>query len=456
MQSYKTLLSAVGFFLLNVLSCPAQSGVWLQDSLYQARGIPGTPDFDPETRTYFLQYDDRQRPLETLSQRTNSMGEWTDWRRRQFAYDGDELERLLIQYWDASTASWEDVVERIFDYADDGNLQQKTYRRAPGLGLPLANRSRWTYSYDEQGNLQTVLFQRHPENEWEDVSRQLWTYTPEGRVQEQTQQRMQGGAWENARRRVWLYDEVNGMIQSITEQVWSSMQQAWQNHSRQEYTNSEMRQWNAIRRQTWDAATGQWENEQRELFDYGTNTRLNSRVLQRWDNGEWKNRFRGAYQLEGTTINGLFERSPTGGNDWQLDSRFQTVYDDSFQQQLSQGWQSWNAQMERWENNLQTIRIRNFWSEQVVSSTQNPASEILCTIPNPYRLNTSLNCPEMEPGSTYSLQVFNLVGQPVFQRQIRGGDTFSISGNIPAGLYVLHWRKDNRPAQVWKLMIVNN
>lgn len=384
-------------------------------------------------------------------------GEWVDWRRRQFSYTGEELEYLLLQYWYAAAGTWEDAAERRFEYDDAGKLIRKTFRRAVTIGQGLMNSRRWTYNYDAEGNRSEVLFQRGQGSGWEEVSRQRWTYNTEDRIETQTLQRRNGGAWENARRRAWTYDENSGKLQTVTEQFWSTEEVAWINHARRNYAAGDKGRWSAVLRQNWDADNEQWINEERELFDYTGGSRMNTRIQQDWDGSAWKNRFRGKYRLEGREMNALFETSATGGDDWTMDSRYQVIYNEEFRQELSQGWQAWNDETSTWENSELTGRMRNFWSEQVVSSTDAPIVEQnICSIPNPYRLGTPFFCPRLAERGQYSLRVYNLVGQPVYQQQISESASVTISGPIPPGMYLLHWREDESTQFVQKLIIAEN
>jgi len=100
--------------------------------------------------------------------------------------------------------------------------------------------------------------------------------------------------------------------------------------------------------------------------------------------------------------------------------------------------------------------LRNFWSEQVVSSTGAPVEQNICAIPNPYRLGTPFFCPQLAERGQYSLRVYNLSGQPVYQQQISESASVTISGPIPPGMYLLHWREGENTQFVQKLIISGN
>lgn len=69
-----------------------------QDSFFVDRGIDGTTEFEPETRSIIQEHNEDGRPLVIVTHVFQNE-EWIPFRRRELEYDGQRIASVLIQSW---------------------------------------------------------------------------------------------------------------------------------------------------------------------------------------------------------------------------------------------------------------------------------------------------------------------------------------------------------------------
>jgi hypothetical protein len=425
---------------------------WLRDSVYFEKGVAQTTDFQTETRSYFEEYNDDDQPIVIVSLRQNQNQEWVNWRRRSFTYENGELTQLLIQYWGPVAQTWQDWIERNFEYDADGHVLSKLVRKAPSPGDPLENLRQWTYTYNGQGNQTDRLFQTWNGSEWENQSRQIWTYNGNDQVTQQLQEVWNDGDWTNFRRRGWQYDGGTGLTSLVLEQEWSQTDEIWLNLRRKEYQNDNFGFWTGIREQSWNATDEEWENVEQEMLEYNTEFQLEGRILQTWDDNDWQNLYRMSYQFDGELFTSFGDQWDELQNDWGQFARYQVEYDSETRPLVEQGWQYWSENQQDWLNDEVSIRRIHFWSEQAVATHETTTYD-QCLIPNPYQIHTPFFCEGLEGTTDYEIRLTNLVGQVILQKK-GSGDQLSIDEPVPAGIYVFSLYDGTRPVHVQKLVII--
>ncbi|MCB0640212.1 MAG: T9SS type A sorting domain-containing protein [Phaeodactylibacter sp.] len=441
----KTTLLAVGLLLLTSVLLQAQS---LRDSVYFPVGIPETTEFKTDTRVYFESYNADGKPLEVRSERKNNNGNWADWRRRLFTYEDGLLTQLLIQYWGAGDQDWKDAIEKTFTYDSDENRTSKSVRRASGLGMPLQNTRRWTYTYTN-GNETSQLYEEWNGNDWENVSQQLWTYNADQLVQEKLLQLWIMDTWNNVRRQVWDYDPGTLVTTLIVQQSWNPTAEVWENNERMVYEHNGLGFWTGIRKSVWDSISESWLPLEQDLFEYNSSLQLEQRVRQVYEDGNWQNNLRLAYEFDGTTLSSLADNWDTDAAQWELLARYFTEYDSERRPIVEQGWEFWNTDTQGWENDSITFQRTTYWSSPV--STQEIILPTACLVPNPYTTGMTFSCATLDKPATLTL--VNLVGQVQYRTVLQPNSTHELPGSIPTGLYLLHLDDGQHVRHLQKLFI---
>jgi len=436
------------FLLLSSVTTWAQLK---QDSIYISKGEAGTTNFHPEGRSLTLEHDPEGRPLVVVKDHWVE-GEWVPFNRRRFTYEGDKISTLRIQRWDATAQGYQDHELRTFNYTTDEVLSSRLYTKAPAPGEALTNDRRWLYDYDDEGRLESILFQRWQSEAWTNVRRQLYRYQAEGLLEEQVGQRWQGGAWTPERRRLLSYDPNHRRLKRVLGQQWSEAENDWVNTTRMEYSHTPNGITNSEQTQYWDPATTAWVNDNRQLFGWDEQAQFQSRIRQVWQEDGWQNEFRGVVEFGNRNLTILFDAWQTEQQQWQAHSRHQLQYNAENLLTLSQGWQRWSEELSGWVNLARTRRYRFFWSD-LVSSVQAPLSLQACVVPNPYPLGTAVRCEDLSRQLPVHVALFDPLGRLVHSRTVDAYDQLAINQTLPPGLYLLRITQGSQLVHLQQVVI---
>lgn len=451
-QEVSTLILPLVVLLLTPFAVVRSQNMYRLDSIHFDKGIKGTTNFEQKRRVHVLDHDADGRPLTTITYLKGPLGNWALWRRREYTYQAGELSKIRIQYWNPASQSWEDAVERNFEYRPNGDPTSGLVRRAPSPGEPLENQRLWNYQYNNDNQLQQLLIQTWNGSAWENLIRQLWVYQPDGQVQMQMYQNWDGADWRPSRRRIWLY-EVNGnALKSVTVEEWNAAMQAWGEVERKIYQNDGQFSWSAIVHQIWADSTQNWDNEDRQMFNFNGPAYLGKEV-QHWENNSWAPLYRESLGTTDDTLEVRIEAWDSQMNAWLLDARSQTVYDEN-RLVLNQGWQYWKQDQSVWSNDSTTQRTRRFWGNFSTRLTGATAMPVVCTTTNPYVIGSPINCSELNFKNRYRMTLYDLSGRTVWEQRFLGSETPSINTFFPPGVYLLSIRDlDSTLVHLQKLII---
>ena len=440
------------FFILATATLWGVAQEMVLDSTYYDVGVVGAEDFEDVRRNYYRAYDEDNRPLVIETQQNDGNGEWENWRRRDYTYsDQGDPTTILISVWRPNLEEWAAFKERTFTYDQMGNVLSKRTRMALQPGGELINTRRWEYTYEEE-DLQTgLLFQRWEDDAWSNDSRQLWSYNADELPTGQLRQRWDGSAWQDTRRRMWEYED--GIVNMVTEQSFDSESGEWVNERRKGYQNSGSVLWNQSVEQVWDDETQGWQNVRRELYAYGQAGGVETATVQFWEGESWLNTAQTEYQLEDNALNILSDQWNEGSGDWEAYARYQLRFNEAGLKIVEQGWQYWSEQMSTWINDIDSDRWRYFWSEIMVS-TNEPTPDADCLLPNPYRSGQGIRCADLPQSGSFTLELFNEIGQLVHTQQIGGGSDFAIHASLPQGWYLCRLRQGAEVLHVQPLVFI--
>ncbi|PHN07110.1 T9SS type A sorting domain-containing protein [Flavilitoribacter nigricans] len=429
------------FYLIFLLFATALPGIsqensfFLRDSIYVDRGISGTTDFAQETRIYFPSYDDRGRVLQQVREHLGEDGVWRPQSRRMFTYDGDHLVEMHIQLWSINNQMWLDQRRDLYRYEND--LKTEFIRQKAPQGQ-LENERRWQYSYTEEGAETGVLLQQWNGADWEDLSRKVVTYNEAGDLESQVLQVWFDGSWRNVRSRVWNYETAGprSRVKVTTVRVWSPESSDWVDQLRKIFQYNDDGQWISSRFESWQADTQEWVNTDRMLYAYDENGRPAGQALQSWD-GAWENRGQVSFTFKNKQFLSEIEVWNQVESDWNNFLRYQVELDELNLLKSRMGMQSWNGEAMLWENRNYTQRYTYFWSEAIVNSVTDAEEIFSCTVPNPYPVGQYFFCDLPPSQRNYRMELYDMLGRPVYQLDFQSGEALSINERPAAGMYVL-------------------
>jgi hypothetical protein len=429
-----------------------ETSLFLQDSIYVDRGISGTTDFEPQTRIFFKSYDERGRVLQQLRERLGEDGLWHPQSRRMFTYDGDNLVEMHIQMWSINNEIWLDTRKDLYTY-EDGMRTEFIRQKAPQGQLE--NERRWQYSYDEDGQQTDVLLQQWNNGLWENLSRKVVTLNENGDPESQVLQVWYIGEWRNVKSREWAYETAGGRsrVQATRIRVWSADKNDWVDQNRKIFQYNDDGLWMSSRIEAWNENTQQWVNSDRMQHSYNEENQPNGQQLQIWDGNGWENRGLVSFTYKDRQFLSQIETWNKAAGEWNNFLRYRVDIDDQNLLASRVGMQAWNSEAMMWENRQFTERYTYYWSEAIVNSVEEAGERFSCTIPNPYSGMNSFFCDLPLNQRGYQLELYDLLGRPVYQLKFRSGEALSIDQKPSPGMYVLRIHDQEKLHHLQRLII---
>jgi len=255
--------------------------------------------------------------------------------RYTYTYDnnGNMLTRLT-EIW--TNNAWENSSRSTYTYDNNGNML--TRLTEIWTNNAWENSSRSTYTYDNNGNMLTELFERWTNNAWENSSRSTYTYDNNGNMLTQLKEQWTNNAWVNDWRYTSTYDN-NGNELTWLSEIWTN--NAWVNAWR--YTNTYDNNGNMLTLLNEQWTNNAWVNEWRETSTYDNNGNMLTWLSERWTNNAWVNvrRYTYTYDNNGNMLTRLNERWTN--NAWENSSRYTSTYDNN--------WNAIKGEYFEWLNN---------------------------------------------------------------------------------------------------------
>lgn len=442
-------------FLLLITTGPALgqgNSIFLQDSIYIDRGISGTTDFAPQTRIYFQSYDGQGRVLRQVRERLGEDGIWRPQSRRMFTYDGDNLTEMHIQMWSINNEIWLDQRKDLYSY--ENGLRTEFIRQKAPQGQ-LENERRWAYSYDADGQQTDILLQQWNGGAWENLSRKMVSLNEEGDPETQVLQVWFNEAWLNVKSRIWNYETAGprSRVKVTTVKVWSAEINDWVDQSRKIFQYSDSGQWIASRFEDWHPAEQEWVNTDRMQYNYNENNQPTGQHLQTWNGQEWINRGQVSVQYKDQQFLSEIDTWDQVDNEWDHFLRYRVELDDQYLLASRVGMETWNGEAMLWENRGFTQQYTYYWSEAIVNSIEEVGEVFSCKVPNPYVPGQYFFCDLPPNQKNYQLELFDLLGRPVFRQAFQSGEALSINQRLTPGVYVLRIHDQQQVFHLQRLVI---
>lgn len=449
MKIYSFLYLFLLFPLLPAWS--QETSAFLRDSIYIDRGIPGTTAFEPESRIYFSSYDDRGRILEQIRERMGQNGQWLPQSRQIFTYDGDRLVELHLQLWSINNQLWLDQRRDRYRFENDRRVEFLRQKASQGQ---LTNDRRWTYFYNEEGMETGTLLEQWTGNAWENLSRKIVSYNEQGELSRQELQVWMNETWREVRARLWEYETVaaHSRVAATRVQIWSVSENDWIDQLRKVFLYSNEGRWVSSRFEKWQENAQEWVNTDRMVYTFDNQNRPSGQFYQVWD-GDWENRGQVSYAFQNDRFLSRIETWDKVNNNWRNFLRYEVNLDDRNLLATRTGMQTWNGEQMNWENEAFTQQVTYFWSENVVNSVDEVHQYSACKVPNPYPLGNSFSCDLPPSAGAYQLELYDLLGKPVYRSVLQSGEAIAIDQRPAPGMYVLRIHDQQELFHIQRLII---
>ncbi len=223
-------------------------------------------------RWYQREYDANNQLWRYIQQSPNADNQWEDNTRFTFTYDGQgNAISDLKESWINGEWEYLSEIKRTFD----GQGKLLVYETPT---------TKWNYHYDQQGLNTSILCQSFVNGAWEDrwLNTLIYTPAPMSQPAENSLQRWSGVNWENHEKNVFTYTGF-GAEETRVYQSWGN--NAWENNTKQTRTYNSNQEINQILVQNWIG--GIWENSTQINYYNELSGFLDTAVTHIWQNGNW-------------------------------------------------------------------------------------------------------------------------------------------------------------------------
>ncbi|MCK9209366.1 MAG: T9SS type A sorting domain-containing protein [Ignavibacteriaceae bacterium] len=258
----------------------------------------------------------------------------------------------------------DDTLRYSYTYDNNGNM-------LTGLTEKLANNAwvnsrRYSYTYDNNGNRLTDLSEKWTNNIWVYSLRYTYTYDNNGNRLTELSETWMNNSWVNDWRDTYTYDNNRNKLTDLYE-TWSN--NTWENNLKFTYTYDNNGNEVTEISETW--ANNAWGNDWRDTYTYDNNGNCLTEIYEIWNDNAWVNSLRDSYTYDnnGNMLTGSTEKWTN--NTWGNSRRYTYTYDNNGDEisELSETWED-NTWLSNWkavyiyDNNRNALKGEYFnWTD---------------------------------------------------------------------------------------------
>jgi len=218
---------------------------------------------------------------------------YADKRKKNFitTSKNGNYQKVILIFQDWRGEQWVNAFKWTYTYDENGNMTEDL--RHSWLGEQWVNFRKYTSTYDENGYRTEEIEQYWVGEQWVNVWKYTSTYDENGNMTEDLRQKWQGEQWVNNHKYTYTYDENGNMTEDL-RQYWQGEQ--WINDWIWTYTYDENGNRSEYLEQDW--ADEQWVNDWKVNYTYDENGNRSENLRQDWVGEQWVNVRKDSYLYE--------------------------------------------------------------------------------------------------------------------------------------------------------------
>ena len=376
-------------------------------------------------------------------------------RREQTFYDGQghrvaEIRQILI------AGEWYDFQKDTFIYTASGLLRETVRQNLSG-GIFWTNSSRALYSFDPQGNLDTLIGQAWDLNgqNWVNGTLTDYDYTAAGLLLLQ-----RNHVWKTGLNQWGLENEGKNIYHSDGRRQAYYFSYVFPDSifrlaARDTFLYNDNNLNDTIIRIVWDEALAQYRSDNLVTYQYDQNGNQIFQENNRWENDQFRPVER-AYITPGDNI---YSMTPAEivrqyyddvNSVWKNSTRqkdsFTPLNDQVIKEHYSYEFADFNQA--DWNTSFECDYYYRLETVPVQTPQHNAIS---CAIPNPYFAGSKCRCGDGTESGDLTLRLFDLTGRLVFHQTPASASEFELPV-LPAGMYVLAVVRSDQSYAVQKIL----
>jgi len=242
----------------------------------------------------------------------------------RFSYTYDENQNLLTMLkQEIQFGNWRNSKLSTNIYDSQENILTKKVQIWQNAKWNNSTQETYTYPLNgKKGNYLTLLIEQWTNEQWVSSNRKTQTVDTDGNIISMTNEQWSGGQWQNVQRNSYTVDSKGNRLTNLNEQ-WQNGQ--WVNSRNTTCTYDAKGNNISIIVELWQ--NGQWINYQQTLMSYDTGGNQTEWKLQNWYGSKWGDniRYSYTYYAKGKVLNSTIEKWQNG--QWVLFASETYTYD---------------------------------------------------------------------------------------------------------------------------------
>jgi Secretion system C-terminal sorting domain len=341
----------------------------------------------------------------------------------------------IYETWDSSSNAWSNNTKYTYSY--DGDYHLTTLLQEEWDSSSWRNILKYTFTNDQYGYVDKELLQSWYNNYWINFEKYSFVYNSGGNKIWKLIQRWGGTDWINYWLITYDYNKNEQQIEKL-EQNWNGI--AWVNINRCATTYDGYNNKSEDLNQLWNG--NEWIDISRNGYIYDVNKKLTEVLVQWRDDSNWVNDFKitHTYGTNDSLIESLWQR--WYGDEWILNSKFIYTYDVNGYQTEGLG-QMWHGS--EWINlEKYTYTWQMLYSSVIVRSNVISKFSLSDNYPNPFNPSTQITY-SVPKATNVTLKVYDVLGQEV---------ALLVDEKKQPGEYNVTWNAEGVPSGVYFYRIV--
>lgn len=384
---------------------------------------------------------------------------WQDNYKETYTYDSyGNVTHVVYLEWDQGWEQWELYEKVEIKYTND--MLYDSLISLYWTGTDWLKSYLEVFSYNSSNLVSKVVSMNWDSNTetWLGNSKKEYTYTTNLNLSERVfyYWDFTSIAWEPSYKEDYTYDFDNLLIQEI-DFNWDHMANQFQNSQKYEYFYNYYKDLTESFSYSWGFYSSQWENDRKYEYDYTNNGQINTELVWEWDDnsGAWELDRKHEYGFDSNGNPNLELYSYWTGGQFQYSSKYEYSYDLTvllsnvmvgqyeFYPDYSEkivnlplAYIDYDYNGNSWEEDDKT----KYFYSSINLDVFELSSEDILLYPNPTTdlINIQLNT-ETSP---ISIQIYNLSGQMVFEKNVSNHQTISLK-HLPQGVYICILNSDS-------------
>lgn len=362
-----------------------------------------------QSSRYSFTYDDNGNMLTEIIEHFES-DIWVNFRKTTYTYN-DNGNVLTMLIWGWGNGHWTNYLRYTYTY-DDIGFQVGLYEELESSTWTWIYVSRFSSTYDDNGNRLTDLIENWGSDTWRNHYRDTYFYDNNGNITTELREYWGQDNWINSSRQTYTYNGSGNMLTQLTEN-WES--EGWGNSWRKTHTFNDngnvltgfIEEWN----------DNVWSYFSKYTYTYDVNGNMLTELKEKSGGVSKKETY--TYDGNGNSVTGLCENWEWSSSTWQPNSDFLDLY-------CNRNYVLWWYEAYRYEASFTsfTNNISSIQNENSIIIYPNPATEQVFLSLSDYRNTT--------------VEIYNIQGQLCQSQSLESNETVIKIHDLPKGLYMLN------------------